>query len=179
MRHASPRFHSILSARAAPLDASTLSSIRAAGVEFSRPPLSSAPSKTRLVGQGLRRRKAPWTPSDNGVGCYNRAMESGRLGRRMAGKLPLTAVAVLSGLLVAGLATARAADPAFCKPYARAALVQVRQGLASPRCGAGLQGTRWSTEFSVHYESCLEASSIAIAVERDARTKLLRGCTDR
>jgi hypothetical protein len=97
----------------------------------------------------------------------------------MTGKPPFTAVFVLSGLLVAGSAPVRAADPAFCKLYARAALVQAREGLASPRCGAGLQGTRWSTEFSVHYEWCLEASRDAIAAERDARTKALKGCADR
>jgi hypothetical protein len=97
----------------------------------------------------------------------------------MAGKLPITVFSVLSSVLVAAPAPVRAADPAFCKPYARAALVQVREGLASPRCGAGLQGTRWSTEFSVHYERCLEASGDAIAAERDARAKVLKGCADR
>lgn len=74
---------------------------------------------------------------------------------------------------------AHAADPAFCKPYARAALVQVREALASPHCGAGLQGARWSTEFSGHYEWCLGASRGAAAAERDARTRILMRCTDR
>jgi hypothetical protein len=91
----------------------------------------------------------------------------------------LTAVSVLALLVVAAPAPVRAADPAFCKAYARAALVQAREGLASPHCGAGLQGTRWSTEFSVHYEWCLEASRDAIATERDARTQALKGCSDR
>jgi hypothetical protein len=97
----------------------------------------------------------------------------------MEGNLLITVFSVLMLLLVAALAPVRAADPAFCKPYARAALVQVREGLASSRCGAGLQGTRWSTEFSVHYEWCLEASGDAIAAERDARAKVLKGCSDR
>jgi hypothetical protein len=96
----------------------------------------------------------------------------------MAGKLPITAFFVLFLMLVAA-GPVRAAYPAFCKPYARAALVQVREGLASSRCGADLQGTRWSTEFSVHYEWCLEASGDAIAAERDARAKVLKGCSDR
>lgn len=73
----------------------------------------------------------------------------------------------------------RAADPAFCRQYARAALVQVRGALASPHCGAGLQGTRWSAEFSAQYEWCLGASPEAAAAERDARTKYLKGRTDR
>jgi len=97
----------------------------------------------------------------------------------MVSKPLLTAASVLSGLLAAAAAPVGAADPGFCTPYARAALVQAREGLASPRCGAGLQGTRWSTEFSVHYEWCLEASRDAVAKERDARAKILKGCADR
>ena len=96
----------------------------------------------------------------------------------MAGRLHFTASALL--LLVAGQpATVRAADPAFCRQYARAALVQARGALASPHCGAGLQGVRWSAEFSAQYEWCLGASPEALAAESDARTKYLRGCTDR
>ena len=123
--------------------------------------------------------KSALEASRNDVGCYYRAMESWESRRRMAGKLPITAFFVLISVLTATPAPVRAADPAFCKPYARAALIQVREGLASPRCGAGLQGTRWSTEFSVHYEWCLEASGDAIAAERDARAKVLKGCGDR
>ena len=72
----------------------------------------------------------------------------------------------------------RAADPAFCRQYARAALVQARGALASPHCGTGLQGTRWSAEFSAQYEWCLGASPDAAAAEREARTRYLKGCTD-
>jgi hypothetical protein len=97
----------------------------------------------------------------------------------MAKKLPDIAGLLLAVLLVAAPTIVRAADPAFCKQYARSALVQAREGLASPRCGAGLQGARWSSEFSAQYEWCLEASREAIAVERDARTKALKGCADR
>ena len=96
----------------------------------------------------------------------------------MASKLPDIAGLVLVVLVVGAPTIVRAADPEVCKQYARSALVQAREGLASPRCGAGLQGTRWSTEFSVQYEWCLEASREAIATERDARTKVLKGCTD-
>ena len=131
-----------------------------------------------LLAKGYSDEK-PLQASDNGAGCYHRAMESRRSQRRAAAKLPITACSVLSWLLGAAPALVRAADPAFCKPYARAALVQAREGLASPRCGASLQGTRWSTEFSVHYEWCLEASGAVIAAERDARAKVLKGCTDR
>ena len=97
----------------------------------------------------------------------------------MARKLPDIAGLVLAVLLAGAPTIVRAADPAFCKQYARGALVQAREGLASPRCGAGLQGTHWSSEFSAHYEWCLEASREAVAAERDARTKVLKGCADR
>jgi hypothetical protein len=94
-------------------------------------------------------------------------------------RLPHIASLVLSVLPVAMPTAARAADPAFCRQYAKAALVQARQGLASPRCGAGLQGIRWSSEFSAQYEWCLEASREAIAAEHEARAKVLKGCADR
>jgi hypothetical protein len=97
----------------------------------------------------------------------------------MARKWSGIAGLVLVLLVVAAPTGVRAADPALCRQYARSALVQAREGLASPRCGAGLQGTRWSNEFSAHYEWCLEASREAVAVERDARTKVLKGCADR
>jgi hypothetical protein len=77
------------------------------------------------------------------------------------------------------LTEAQAADPGFCRPYARAALNQVRGGLSNPACAAGLQGSRWSTDFSVHYEWCLGASYAAAGDERDARTRSLRGCNGR
>ncbi|MDB5608009.1 MAG: hypothetical protein JWP25_4909 [Bradyrhizobium sp.] len=98
----------------------------------------------------------------------------------MANRLLPAFACVLSMLLAPGLATtAHAADPGFCKPYAQAALTQVRGALATPRCGAGLQGARWSTEFAVHYEWCLGASLDAAAAERDARTRYLKACTTR
>ncbi|SDR95797.1 hypothetical protein [Bradyrhizobium canariense] len=91
----------------------------------------------------------------------------------------LVFVAVLSLPVISGLTGARAADPAFCKQYARAALVQVRGALENSRCGAGLQGARWSTEFPVHYEWCLGASLDATGAERDARTQYLKTCAGR
>jgi hypothetical protein len=94
----------------------------------------------------------------------------------MANRLPLFASCVVPVLLIAFSAAVRAADPAFCKQYAKATVNQVRGALANPRCGAGLQGARWSSEFPVHYEWCLGASFGATGAERDARTQYLRRC---
>ena len=79
--------------------------------------------------------------------------------------------------LMSGLTDARAADPGFCRQFAKAAISQVRGALADPRCGAGVQGARWSTDFSAHYEWCLGASPTAAGADRDARTRFLRACT--
>ena len=77
---------------------------------------------------------------------------------------------------LAAMSEARAADPAFCRQYSHAALNQVRDGLGDPRCAAALQGSRWSTDFSIHYQWCLGVSYADAGAERDARTKYLRGC---
>lgn len=95
----------------------------------------------------------------------------------MSNKL-LSAV-ILSLVLVSGITIARAADPGFCREYARAALNQVRTGLADPSCGRGLQGVRWSSDFAVHYEWCLDASVGAAGTERAARARQLRACSGR
>jgi hypothetical protein len=77
------------------------------------------------------------------------------------------------------LSPAHAADPAFCKQYAQAALNQVRGGFANPGCVGGLQGAHWLSDFAVHYEWCLGASFGAAGAERDARKRVLRSCTRR
>lgn len=82
----------------------------------------------------------------------------------------------LSAASFAAMSEARAADPAFCRQYSQAALTQVRGGLANPRCAAGLQGSRWSTDFAVHYQWCLGVPYADAGAERDARTNYLRGC---
>ncbi|HZR90061.1 MAG TPA: hypothetical protein VFB02_24935 [Bradyrhizobium sp.] len=76
----------------------------------------------------------------------------------------------------AGLTEAHAADPAFCRQYSHAAINQVHGALAEPRCAAGMQGSRWSTDFSVHYQWCLGVAYVDAGAERDARTKYLRSC---
>jgi hypothetical protein len=92
---------------------------------------------------------------------------------------PIFLVLFLMLFLMSGLTDARAADPGFCRQFAKAAISQVRGALADPRCGAGVQGARWSTDFAVHYEWCLGASPDAASAESHARTRLLRACTSR
>jgi hypothetical protein len=97
----------------------------------------------------------------------------------MANTLRSAVSVVLSMFLICGLTAAHAADPGFCKQYAKAALTQVRGGLANPACASGLQGARWSTDFAVHYEWCLGTSFDAAGTEGDMRTRYLRGCNGR
>ena len=73
-----------------------------------------------------------------------------REGVDMPGRLLLGIALVLSAFPIFALAAAHAADPGFCKQYAKAALNQVRGGLANAGCAASLQGARWSTDFAVH-----------------------------
>jgi hypothetical protein len=102
-----------------------------------------------------------------------------REGNDMASRLRFVAACFLSALWMSGPTGARAADPGFCRPFAKAAIAQVREALADPRCGAGVQGARWSTDFAVHYEWCLGASPDAAGTEREARTRFLRACARR
>ena len=81
--------------------------------------------------------------------------------------------------LMSGWTDAQAAEPAFCRQFAKAAISRVRGALADPRCGAGVQGARWSTDFAVHYEWCLGASPDAAVAEGLARTRFLRACASR
>jgi hypothetical protein len=92
----------------------------------------------------------------------------------MTGRL-LFIVAILLAVMT-GPEAASAADPAFCRQYARATLAQVHVALQDPHCGAALRGARWSAEFAVHYEWCLGASPDEIHGEREARTDYLKSC---
>jgi hypothetical protein len=89
----------------------------------------------------------------------------------------MTIALVGAGVLVAAaVLSAQAAPPGFCRDYANAALNQVRGALAIPRCRRGMEGTRWSSNFRVHYDWCLGASPEAAAGERAVRTEHIRTC---
>ncbi len=74
---------------------------------------------------------------------------------------------------------ADAAPAGFCRDYARAALNQVQIGLSTPACRPGLEGTRWSADFRVHFDWCLGVPVGAAGAERGARTAYLRSCRGR
>ena len=45
------------------------------------------------------------------------------------------------------------------------------------RTRSGIQGDRWSAEYHVHYDFCLENSYGTTGNERDARAAYLKTCT--
>jgi hypothetical protein len=96
----------------------------------------------------------------------------------LANRLVLAVAFVLS-ISLSNPTAAHAAEPAFCKPYAKAALNQVRGGLTDPACASRLQGSRWSTDFAVHYEWCLGVSAGDADAEKNVRTRYLKGCVGR
>jgi len=81
-----------------------------------------------------------------------------------------------AALLLAASTAAQAADPAFCRNYATAAVRQVRIALTNPRCAMVAVGARWSPYYRVHFNWCLGAPYAAAGRERDARTYYLRRC---
>jgi hypothetical protein len=101
----------------------------------------------------------------------------------MTNKPPFATTALAAGLVtwlaMAPLAAAHAADPGFCRQYARSALHQVRDGLSDSACGQELQGSRWSSDFAVHYEWCLGVSLRAAGDESGTRMRYLKACVGR
>ena len=93
----------------------------------------------------------------------------------MARNLSVAGIAL--ALCLSGVVEVQAADPAFCQQYAQAALNQVRGGLNNRACAGGIKGSRWSSDYNVHYDWCRGASFQAAGAERDARTAYLKACT--
>jgi hypothetical protein len=95
----------------------------------------------------------------------------------MSSRVLLAVAFASSTLLMSGLTTAYAADPQFCEQYAHAAIIQVRGGLNNSGCVGGMQGSRWSPEWRVHFDWCRNSSYAAAGNERDIRTRYLKSCT--
>lgn len=93
--------------------------------------------------------------------------------------IAMSPIAIMSPIVIVLMAfalPAHAADPAFCRTYASAALKQAQAAMTDPKCGPAAQGARWSMDVRVHYEWCLGVSLAAVGTERDARTAYLRAC---
>jgi hypothetical protein len=81
-------------------------------------------------------------------------------------------------LILASSAPAFAANPDFCRDYARAAVRQTREAQSHDRCmrHMGDDHTRWSTDFPSHYNWCLSVHRDQADSERDARRDMLDRC---
>src|ERR1035438_7184879 len=90
----------------------------------------------------------------------------------------LCTIAVGSVLLVAGpMVPARAANPEFCRDYARAGVSQAREALSYRRCAFRIENeSRWSTDYRVHYDWCRGVSREQADRERGARSHMLERC---
>jgi len=71
---------------------------------------------------------------------------------------------------------AQAADAAYCKDYAQAAVNQVSAGRAKPGCAAHMQGARWSGSERVHFIYCMSNPMDAVENVRSARHAYLHSC---
>ena len=78
-------------------------------------------------------------------------------------------------LVFCASAPAQAADPGFCRDYARTAIHQVHQ--AGERCPYLLsRGARWQEDYGGHFNWCLGVRRDQADSERDARWRALQDC---
>jgi hypothetical protein len=70
---------------------------------------------------------------------------------------------------------AYAAGPEFCRDYATAAVRQVEVARSVPACNRE-QGPRWTADYRVHFDWCLQTPPAAVEAERAARTNWIRSC---
>ena len=88
---------------------------------------------------------------------------------------PLIA-AIVTGAVLSPAPSAHAADPRFCRSYAKGAVKQAHLAVSSADCQAKADQSRWSTDDRVHYEWCRGVSLAEAERERAARTTHLREC---
>jgi len=92
----------------------------------------------------------------------------------------LTAAVALAAVFAVSSAAfpVRAADPDFCRDYARAAVNQYRQAEDSHRCMDRIRDfSRWSDDWRRHYDWCIGVSRDWASSERRARQEVLLDCT--
>ena len=91
------------------------------------------------------------------------------------------ALAAAALLAVAASLPAAAADDAFCKDYARAAMNQLRTAEKSRRCEHFLndQPERWTGDYRKHYDWCRTVKRDQAWSERNIRKRELERCERR
>jgi hypothetical protein len=100
-------------------------------------------------------------------------MSNSLMSNSLRSVLACGAAAIVTG--IAAGSPARAASPDFCRDYATAAVRQVQLARSIPACDRGT-GPRWTTDFRVHFDWCLNSPPGAVEAERNARTNWLRAC---
>jgi len=78
--------------------------------------------------------------------------------------------------LAIGATPVRAADPDFCRDYARSAVEQTRAAWNNWRCRNGAQPPRWEMNWRAHFDWCLGAPYEAANRERHIRHEWLERC---
>ena len=89
--------------------------------------------------------------------------------------------ALCAALLSAAATAARAADDAFCKDYARAALNQRHAIERHRHCERFVreQPSRWTGDYRAHYEWCRTVKREKAREERDIRKREIERCERR
>jgi hypothetical protein len=78
------------------------------------------------------------------------------------------------------ISSVQAANDAFCKDYARAAVNQYRSAANHDRCAAYLRDAgRWQADWRAHYDWCRGVDRDNAWAERNARKHALEQCTRR
>ena len=98
----------------------------------------------------------------------------------MSNRLLFGAVAVAILVSSDAISPAQAADDAFCKDYARAAVNQYRSATSHDRCAGFLRDeARWQANWRAHYDWCRGVRRDEAWAERNARKRAIEQCTRR
>jgi hypothetical protein len=87
-------------------------------------------------------------------------------------------IATLAGIAAFSICapTAQAADPEFCRDYARSAVEQSERAMHVRSCEHLLESARFSPEFRNHFDWCLNAHRHEADEERARRHEALERC---
>jgi hypothetical protein len=98
----------------------------------------------------------------------------------MSNRLLFSAVVIVFFANAGAISSAQAADDAFCKDYARAAVNQYRSAASHDRCEVYRRDAgRWQKDWRAHYDWCRGVNRDTAWAERNARKRTLEQCTHR